>query len=293
MRICSLLPSATEIVFALGLGSQLEGVTHECDYPPEARTRRILTRSVLASGLSSAQIDEAVQRNLAKGGPIYRLDEEALREADPDVVLTQELCKVCAVAYDEVIAAVEHLPRRPVVVNLEPRTLGDVLATIEEVAQATGASGEAGAVASSLRARLDAVAARVHDRERPQVVCLEWLDPLMAAGHWVPEMVELAGGRDLLGKMGAPSRRIEWSEVVEAAPEVAVLMPCGFDAERARLDLPLLERLSGWRDLPAVRHGRVYPVDASSYFSRPGPRLVDGVEILAALLHPESRATET
>ena len=185
-----------------------------------------------------------------------------------------------------------HLPRRPAVVNLEPNTLGDVLATIEEVARVAGRPSDARAVVSSLQARLDAVAAGVGDSVRPRVVCLEWLDPLMAAGHWVPEMVELAGGRELLGRKGAPSRRIEWSEVGDAAPEVVVLMPCGFDAERARLALPLLERLPGWQDLPAVRDGRVYAVDASSYFSRPGPRLVDGVEILAGLLHPERPSAE-
>lgn len=287
MRICSLLPSATEIVFALNLGSQLEGVTHECDYPLEARAKRILTRTVLAPDLSSAEIDEAVQRGLTEGGTVYHLNEEALRAADPDLVLTQELCEVCAVAYNEVIEAVGRLPRRPAVVNLEPNTLGDVLDTIRTVGRVARRTATARKLTAGLQSRLDAVAARVRDCPRPGVVCLEWLDPLMAAGHWVPEMVDLAGGRELLGRKGAPSRRIEWSAVAEAAPEVVVLMPCGFDAQRALADLPLLERLRGWQDLPAVRDGRVHAVDASSYFSRPGPRLVEGVEILAGLLHPD------
>ncbi len=288
LRICSLLPSATEIVYALGLGDQLCAVSHECDYPPEAATKPAVIRSVFdPSTLTSRQIDQAVMDHLRQGTGVYAIDLDRLRRANPDLILTQELCDVCAVPYLEVQRAVEQLGSGPRLLSLSPALLGDVLQDIRRIGEAAGREKEAEWVVEQLQSRIDrvaAMAARV--AKRPATVCLEWADPLYIAGHWIPEMVELAGGSDGLGMKGVPSTRIEWDWVVAYAPEVIVLMPCGFDVERALSELPLLTRLPGWSDLPAVREGRVYAVNATAYFSRSGPRLVDGLELLARLLHP-------
>ncbi len=290
MRICSLLPSATEIVFLLGLGDQLFGVTHECDYPPEARGKRVLVRSVVQPGqLTSRQIDNVVAQHAASGQPLYLLDSEALRDIGPDLVLTQGLCDVCAVPARQVGQALSVLLRAPEVLSLDPHTLEDVLQDILRVGEATGTVARARPAVAALRRRIQAVERRTrYVAQRPRVVCLEWLDPLIVAGHWVPEMVELAGGRDVLARPGSPSRRVVWDEVAEAQPEVLVLMPCGFDVARTLDEARLLWPLPGWAQLPAVRSGRVWAANAHEYYSRPGPRLVDGLEFLAEMLHPEA-----
>jgi len=289
VRICSLLPSATEIVYALGLGDRLFAVSHECDYPPEAAAKPAVIRPVFdASTLTSREIDDAVMEHLRQGTGVYAIDLDRLRRADPDLILTQELCDVCAVPYLEVKRAIEQLRSRPRLLSLSPALLGDVLQDVRRVGEAAGKEREAETVVEQLQSRIDRVAAMTAGvAQRPATFCLEWTDPLYVAGHWVPEMVELAGGTDGLGMKGKPSTRIEWDRVVAYAPEVIILMPCGFDLPRAVSELPILARLPGWSDLPAVRRGRVYAVDAGAYFSRSGPRLVDGLELLARLIHRE------
>jgi iron complex transport system substrate-binding protein len=290
VRIVSLLPSATEIAFALGLGDQVVAVSHECDHPPAARERPAVTRSPLhGHALSSAEIDRRTADELHAGSTLYYLDSERLRALGPDLILTQELCDVCAVAQPEVERAVRELGTAPRVLSLEPNTLGDVLRTIEAVGAATGREAAAAALVVDLQARIDRVRAiAAHAGTRPRVFCMEWADPPWVAGHWIPEMVALAGGEDALGQPGAPSVRIDWERVVAAAPELVVLMPCGYDLARTLAERPIVEARPGWETLPAVRAGRVYAVDGSSYFNRPGPRLVDGLDVLAHLLHPEA-----
>jgi iron complex transport system substrate-binding protein len=289
MRICSLLPSATEIVYALGLGDQLVAVTHECDQPADARTRPRITRSAIdPATLTSAQIDALVTEHRHEHRGIYHIDRDLLERLNPDLILTQELCDVCAVSYDEVQRAVRSLDGERHILSLEPATLGGVLETIEVVGRATGTESRATEVVAGLRARI----ARVRERtaavtRRPRVACLEWLDPPFTGGHWVPELVEAAGGEDPFGRPGEPSRRLPWDEVLAAEPEVAILMPCGFGVERALAEYRQAAIPPGWAATPAVRAGRVWAVDANSHFSRPGPRLVDGLEALAAILHPE------
>ncbi len=289
MRIVSLLPSATEIVYLLGLGDQLTGVSHECDFPPAALGKRQIIRPAFkGSGLSSREIDLQVRASLERGEGIYHIDLEALQAADPDLILTQELCDVCAAPYQDVVGAATALRRKPEILPLDPKSLGDVLKDVERVGEATGRLREAKAVVDSLERRIEAIAAGAAQvRTRPTVVCLEWLDPLMASGHWIPEMVALAGGRESLGDSGAPARRVSWSEVVASAPEVLVLMPCGFSVDRVIDEVQLLTRLPGWDGLPAVQRKKVVAVNSHVYYSRPGPRLVDGLEIMAHLVHPE------
>jgi iron complex transport system substrate-binding protein len=288
MRICSLLPSATEIAFALGLGDEVVAVTHECDYPPEARKRRVVVRSVVDSTRDSAAIDRAVRERVQAGRGLYALDLQGFRAARPDFIITQDLCEVCALDLNEVARAADTLPHKPKIVSLAPSTLGDVLDDIARVGAAAGKMDVAAALVADLRARIERVREKVSRSDRrPRVACVEWTDPIYPAGHWVPEMVGIAGGADTLGNEGAPAKAVSWEDFRAYAPEVVVLMPCGFDLERAAAQAPSLERLKGWRDLPAVKAGRVHAVDGSAYFNRPGPRLVDGVEILAALIHPE------
>jgi len=289
MRVCSLLPSATEIAFALGLGDSLVGVTHECDYPPDARKKPVVVKSAIDPCTnSSGQIDAIVNEHLQSKKSVYTIDLSRFREANPDVILTQELCDVCAVDYQEVAEAAKSLSKQPKIVSLTPSSLLDVLGDITRVGEATGKEKEAKAFVDSLRKRIERLGEQSsHSSSRPRVACLEWLDPLYSAGHWVPEMVELAGGEDKLGQKGLPSARIDWSRVADFAPEVIVLMPCGFDVERTLREVNLLYRLPGWNKLPAIKEKRVYAVDGSAYFSRSGPRLVDGLEILAQIVHPE------
>ena len=289
MRICSLLPSATEIAFALGLDDSVVAVTHECDYPPQARSKRVVVKSSIdPARQGSAEIDKSIGERLKGSRGVYTIDLPRLREADPDLILTQELCDVCAVDYDEVLSAARSLARKPKIISLTPTLLAGVLRDIELVGEATGKQREAGAVVGRLRARIDRVREQVAGAgTRPRVACIEWLDPIYTAGHWIPEMVELAGGRDELGKKGLPSEKTSWDRVVQSVPEVIVLMPCGFEVERTMKEFELLPRLPGWDDLPAVRERRVFAVNGSAYFNRPGPRLVDGLEILARLFHPK------
>lgn len=289
MRIVSLLPSATEILCALGLADELVAVTHECDYPSIVLGKPWVTRSRLEPGLSSGEIDEAVRSQLdSDAHSLYTIDRALLARLDPDLIITQKLCEVCAVAYDEVLDAVAELPLRPEVMNLEPMSLPEVLNDILRVGEATGRMRAARMLVGQLEARVRSVAQTVERAKRhPHVGFLEWIDPLFCGGHWNPQLVELAGGVDALGRAGAPSVRIEWEQVRELAPEVLIISCCGFSVERASEDLPLLEAQPGWDDLPAVRTGRVHVVDGSAYFSRPGPRLVESLEILAPLVHPE------
>jgi iron complex transport system substrate-binding protein len=289
MRICTLLPSATEIAFALGLGDEVVGVTHECDYPPEAKKRRVVVRSAIEPARhTSAEIDRMVGERLGTSQSLYTLDLQSFRAAEPDVVITQDLCEVCALDLNEVTRAAENLPRRPKIVSLAPTALGDVFKDITTVGEAAGRKAAAAALVSDLRLRIERVRESVaRSDQRPRVACIEWSDPIYPAGHWVPEMVDLAGGSDSLGNKGAPAERVAWERVRSYAPEIIVLMPCGFGVERAAEEASSLSGLAGWSDLPAVRSQRVYAVNGSAYFNRPGPRLVDGVEILAALIHPE------
>jgi iron complex transport system substrate-binding protein len=283
MRIASLVPSATEALFALGLGDSVVAVTHECDHPAAATALPRLTSSVIPEGLPPAEIDARVREVTARGDALYRLDEERLAPLAPDLIVTQALCAVCAVSYEDVRAVAERLPSNPRVISLDPETLDEVLADLHRLGEATGDPEGAGRVAASLRARLDSVGARVGGLPRSRVVALEWLDPVYAGGHWVPEMVALAGGEDVLGRTGQKSRVVSWDEVAAAAPQIVVAMPCGLYADEAAAQAR--EHAERLRALGAER---VFAVDAASSFSRPGPRLVDGVELLAHLLHPEA-----
>lgn len=284
MRIVSLLPSATEIVCALGLDGQLVGVTHECDYPIAAsRKPRVTSTALPPSAASSRDIDEGISQLLDEGKSIYHLDRDLLEALQPDLILTQELCDVCAVAYAEVNRVAASVSTRPRVVSLEPNNLWQVLDSIVEVASLAGVAERGESYVAGLRARLSAVSSLPVDR-RPRVYCMEWLDPPMRAGHWVPEMVELAGGHESFGAPGEPSTKTSWEAVLEYQPEVIVLMPCGFDLARTLEETPVVQAYPGWKDLPAVRDGQVWAVNGSAYYSRPGPRLVDGVEILAYIL---------
>ena len=288
MKIVSLLPSATEIVCALGLEKDLMAVTHECDYPPSVREKPRITRSILPPDLSSAEIDAAVREQLGGGHSLYAVDEAMLAAIGPDVILTQQLCDVCAVSYGDVLDAVRLLPAPgPCLVNLEPTTLDDVWKDITRVGSVTGREAEAARLMASLRARVAAVRERAERAEtRPRTVLLEWLDPLFCGGHWDPELVEIAGGFDGLGRMHTPSTQISWERVREFAPEVLVVAQCGFGTGRTVQDMKRFETQPGYYDLPAVRNNRVYLVNGSDYFSRPGPRLADSLEMMAAILHP-------
>jgi iron complex transport system substrate-binding protein len=281
MRIASLVPSSTELLFALGLGDSVVAVTHECDYPQQAADRPHLTRSVIPEGLSAAAIDTAVRERTSAGRALYELDEPRLAELEVDLIVTQAVCEVCAVSFDDVVAAAGRLPTRPQVLSLDPSTLGDVLADIPRLADAAGAAEAGMALLAESERRIYAVRDAVAGAPRPRMAAIEWLDPLFLGGHWVPTMIELAGGADVLGVAGAKSRPADWSEIEQAGPAVVVSMPCGYGTERA------VEETLTERDRMAALGARVVAVDASSYFSRPGPRLVDGVELLGHILHPD------
>jgi iron complex transport system substrate-binding protein len=288
MRIVSLLPSATEIICALGLEDQLVGVTHECDYPPFVRQLPKVTRTLIPAEASSGEIDRLVRQRLQTEGALYTLDLPVLQVLRPDMIVTQALCDVCAVAEDEVQAAACALPGGSRVINLEPRTLSQVLAAIRQVAAAIGMDRHAEEVIAGLTARIKAVVTRTARlQHRPRVALLEWLEPPFSCGHWSPELVRLAGGIEGLGQEGRPSRTLRWDEVLAWQPEVVFIACCGFSVERTLCDLPALQFVPGWQDVPAVRSGRVYVTNGSHYFSRPGPRLVDSLEILAHTLHPD------
>ena len=282
MRIASLVPSATEMLYALGLGDSVVGVTHECDYPAAAGANPHLTRSVIAEGLSAAEIDREVRERTERGAAIYELAADELRALDPDLIVAQQVCEVCAVSFEDVSALACTMPSDPRVLSLDPSTLDDVLEDIRTLAAAAGAREAGEELTADARGRLERVRRSVEGAPRPRVLALEWLDPPFAGGHWVPEMIELAGGEDALGRAGEKSRVFTWDEAQAAAAAVAVAMPCGYGAERAAEETrPWLDRLAG------LGVKRAVAVDASSYFSRPGPRLVDGVELLAHVLHPD------
>ena len=287
MKICSLLPSSTEILYALGLDEHVAAVTHECDYPPAAKSKPRITESVIDhERLTSFEIDHHVSSNIGRHGSIYRLKEDLLEDLKPDLILTQELCDVCAVSYKEVQRAARILEGQTRIVSLEPNTLEDVLDTMLLVGDVTGRREIAERRVRELKARLDRVRARVKGAPRPRVYAMEWLDPPFSGGHWVPEMVEIAGGREVLGKAGAKSERLPPERIIEAQPEIVVLMPCGFPLERTIEEYQRTTFFAGWDSLPAVRNRRIYAVDGSAYFNRPGPRLIDGVEILSEIFHP-------
>ena len=281
----SLLPSATEIVYALGLDGELVGVTHECDWPPEARTKRVVSYSSLPPAAAPAEVDRLVSESIGDGAPIYRLDHEAIRALQPDVVLTQDLCAVCAVPTGSVQDALDVLGCRADVISLDPSSLDDVIDGIVELGARTGTLPRAQAVADALRRRLDHVRDAVTGVDRPRTFALEWSDPPFNGGHWVPEMIDISGGDAVLASRGVPSVRLAWDDIASASPDVVVFMPCGYDLDHAVEEgATLLER----RELDSSE--AIFAVDATAYFSRPGPRLVDGVEILADCLHPGSVA---
>lgn len=291
MRICSFLPSSTEILYALGLGDSLAGVTFECDYPPEARSKPVVVTSKLAHGLSPEEVDRAVNEFAARGESLYRLDTEKLEAIQPDLIITQDLCHVCAASPHDLGAVLPFLAKPPRILSLRPQCLNDVWQDILTVGEATGRQTQARELVRQLEERIAKVEALNAKRaSRPRVLCLEWTNPPFIGGHWVPEMVEIAGGEDVLGKAGLPSFRATWEQVVASRPEIILFMPCGYNAAQARDELKALRFPTGWQDLPAVRAGRVYAVDANSYFSRPGPRLATGVEILLTLLHDSAKA---
>jgi iron complex transport system substrate-binding protein len=282
MRIVSLVPHATELLFALGLGDQVVAVTHECDYPEAAGSLPHITRDRLPGGLSAAEIDAAVREHTERGEAIYELDAERLEDLEPDLIVTQALCPVCAVSVDDVRAVAGTLASRPRVVALDPRTLGESFGDVRTIAQLTRSRDAALDLIARQRARIDAVRLAVRKAERIPVAAIEWLDPVFVAGHWTPQIVDLAGGIDVLGFPGEPSERSTWETVAAAAPRVVVAMPCGYDAERSHA-----EAAAHADALRTVGAERVVAVDASSYFSRPGPRLVDGLELMAHILHPD------
>jgi iron complex transport system substrate-binding protein len=283
MRIVSLVPSATETLFALGLGPDVIAVTHECDYPPAARELPKITRDVLPAGLSAREIDAAVKERTLAGESIYELDDELLRDLRPDLIVTQQLCAVCAVSYDDVRAIAEEIETHPSVVSLDPRTVGEVLGDVRTLAQLTDRKDQAVSLVRDASGRIDRVRLGVRGARRPRVAALEWLDPPFAAGHWTPQLIEYAGGEDVLGFAGEKSEETSW-EVVEAAqPDVVIVMPCGFDAEIGHREAEMHRD-----ELVRVGAGEVVAVDAAAYFSRPGPRIIDGLELLAHILHPEA-----
>ncbi len=289
MRICSFLPSATEILYELGLGNSVVGVTHSCDYPSEARGKKIVVRSSFdASKLTSDQIDNMIVELFREGRDIYVVDDKALREADPDLIVAQGLCEVCSPYLKELDRAMDILNGKPRTVVLDPHDLGGILASIEQVGEATGTEERAKEVVTSLKNRIEHVREVTTKAERrPKILCIEWLDPIFTSGHWVPDMVEVAEGINGISRKGEPSRRMGWSEALDFDPQIIVLMPCGFDTDRTMRELWRIERNEEWKKLGAVRSGMVYVTNASSYFSRPGPRTVTGLEILARIIHPE------
>jgi len=289
MRIVSLLPSSTEIVCLLGLEENLVGVSHECDFPPRvSKLPRVVRSDFDPAALSQAEIDEKVRAAMKAGRAVCEVDEALLASLSPDLVLTQELCDVCAVPLASATAAAEKVACPPRVLSLHAHALDDVLRDIGRVGEATSTSETAARVVAELTARLDRVdQALAGISRRPRVAALEWLDPLMASGHWVAEMIRRAGGEDFLGRDREPSVCVPWADFLRYAPETVLLMPCGFDVERSARDVSLLVSRTGWAALPAVAAGQIYAVHGGAYFNRPGPRLVDGVEILAEILHPE------
>ena len=288
MRICSLLPSATEILYALGVGDSISGVTFECDYPAEARNKPIVLNTFIHGDLTPQQIDQAVRNQVAAGGSLYFVDLPSLQQTPPDVIVTQDLCHVCAISESDVAKAISELPSRPQVISLTPHTLEQVLENIQTVGEGVGRQAEAANLVAGLRQRIERVRARAVHGKSPRVLCLEWLSPLFQGGHWIPEMVSIAGGDAVLAATGERSTVISWEQVFAADPEVVVVMPCGFHLKETIAQYRNVSFPDGWKNVSAVRSGQVYAVDGTAYFSRPGPRLVTGLEILQAILRGDS-----
>jgi iron complex transport system substrate-binding protein len=282
MRIVSLVPHATELLYALGLGDEVVAVTHECDYPTEAQAKPQVTRDRLPPGLSAAEIDRAVRERTEAGDAIYELDEDLLRELEPDLIVTQALCPVCAVSYDEVAEVARRIATCPKVIALDPKTIGETMGDIRTLAQATGRRDAGLDLVARQRSRIDRVKLAVRGADRPRVAAIEWFDPVFIGGHWTPQLIDLAGGVDVLGLPGEHSAQVMWEDVIAAQPEVVVCMPCGYDAPRAHLESELYGH-----ELRRLGARTVVAVDAAATFSRPGPRLVDGLELLAHVLHPD------
>lgn len=291
MRICSFLPSATEIIYALGLQDDLYGVSFECDYPTAARDKPKVVRSLfehIDPPLSSGEISQIIGERLKAGLGIYEVDLPTLTQAEPDLLLSQAICEVCAVSSQQVAACSLQLAKTPQILSLDPQYVHDVLGDIRRVAAATHTVARGEAIIAALQARIDAVCHRATQAShRPRVLHLEWAEPVMCGGHWVPEMVEMAGGINCFGDKERGSYRLEWDAVLESQPDMIILMLCGYTAQRALEDLPILTAKPGWDTLPAVQQQQVYAMDAGAYTSRSGPRLVQGLEILAQILHPE------
>ncbi|HEX3174840.1 MAG TPA: ABC transporter substrate-binding protein [Solirubrobacterales bacterium] len=282
MRIASLVPSATEMLFAIGLGENVVAVTHECDYPPAAAALPHLTRTVLPAGLDARRIDEAVKATVGEGRALYELNEERLAELAPDLIVTQAVCDVCAVSYEDVVEVAARLPTQPRVLQQDPSTLAETLDDVVHLGEAAGVEAAARELRGELEGRLAVVRAAVSGATQPRVIALEWLDPPFVGGHWVPEMISIAGGDDVAGPPGLKSPEVQWGALSGLNPDVIVAMPCGWYLEDSRA-----QALEHWERIATLGAGRVYAVDAASTFSRPGPRLVDGVELLGHLLHPD------
>ena len=291
MKIVSFLPAATEMACALGLADSIVGITHECDYPPEIKSKPVVVRAVLPlERMSQSEIDRAVAERIRNGQSLYEIDEQLLHDLAPDLILTQNLCQVCAPSGNEVSQVIKSLPKTPQILWLTPQSLNEIFDNVRELGAATERSAEAVALVSDCERRLEELAKRTAAvAHRPRVFCMEWLDPVYASGHWVPELVKIAGGADELGSERGESVRISWEQIVAWAPEVLIIMPCGFNLQQTMKQIwsAFGYRNSPFFDLPAVRNGRVYAVDANSYFARPGPRVVEGAELLAQLIHPE------
>jgi iron complex transport system substrate-binding protein len=289
MRICSFLPSATEILYELGLGDSVVGVTHECDFPSDASKKTVVVRSSFdASKLTSEEIDSMIMHHVREGKDIYVVDDNALRNANPDLIVAQGLCEVCSPHMKELDRAMGILDKKPRVIVLDPHDLDEILVNIQQIAAAVGRESEGERIVRGLRNRIEtvtSVASRA--KHTPKVLCIEWLAPIFTAGHWVPQMVELAGAINGVSKRGEPSRRMSWDEVIEFDADIMVLMPCGFDVDRTMKELWRIENREEWKRLNAVKNKMVYATDAGSYFSRPGPRTVAGLEILAKIIHPD------
>jgi iron complex transport system substrate-binding protein len=288
-RIVSFLPSATEMVCALGLDDRLVGITHECDYPSSVREKPVVVRSAVpVETMTQAEIDTSVSERLQNGQSVYQVDENLLRELAPDLILTQDLCQVCAPSGNEVSQALNSLSTKPQILWLTPKSLRQIEDNLREIGAATGYSEKADELIAAGRAKLEEIEAVTRKLPSlPRVFCLEWLDPIYCSGHWVPEMVRIAGGVDELGREGTDSVRLAWEDVLNWQPEVLIIMPCGYHLDDVLELAPKLSSKPGWFDLPAVRQARVYAVDASSYFARPGPRVVEGTQLLAHIIHPD------
>ena len=287
MRIVSLLPSATEILFTLGLDREIVGVSHECDFPPRARTKPVVIHSRLPHGASPTEIDRLVGEYVHRGESLYAVDAQILEELAPDLIITQDLCHVCAASPDDLATALSRFDRRPEVLCLNPQDLTDVWRDILWVGEEACLGSRAEELLERIGERLGQLEAQQAEAaDRPRVAFLEWLQPFYVGGHWIPEMIKLAGGEDVLGKLRTPSFRVPLQEIVESEPDILLIAPCGYSAEQARDEYQSVDLAEQWNAMPAVRHGRVYALEANSYFSRPGPRLIAGIEALAKIINP-------